>query len=121
MGPRAGRDEWKNSSPPGFYAGPSSPSSIPIPTELSTHSGSRVIPFEWTDKRVDRHDALESLQTRLRQYFFERPLCLTPLKIETETHPPRLKDQTVALEVLTDYGENFVLVTGDLSQPVPGK
>ena len=57
------------------------------------HSGRRVIPCEWTDKRVDRDDeaqvALESLETRLRQHFFERPLCLPPLKIETETHTPR--------------------------------
>ena len=34
MGPRAGLDGWKISSPPGFDPGPSSPLSVAIPTEL---------------------------------------------------------------------------------------
>ena len=34
MGPRAGLDERKISSPPGFDPGPSSPKSVAIPTEL---------------------------------------------------------------------------------------
>jgi len=34
VGPRAGLDGRKISSPPGFDPGPSSPSSIAIPTEL---------------------------------------------------------------------------------------
>ena len=34
MGPRAGLDGWKISSPPGFDPGPSSPQSVAIPTEL---------------------------------------------------------------------------------------
>ena len=34
MGPRADLDGRKNSSPPGFDAGPSSPKSVAIPTEL---------------------------------------------------------------------------------------
>jgi hypothetical protein len=88
------------------------------------HSGRRVIPCEWTDKRVDRDDeaqvALESLETRLRQHFFERPLCLPPLKTETETHTPRWKDKTMVLGCW-HTGEYFVLVTGDLRQSVPGK
>jgi len=35
VGPRAGSDGRKISSPPGFDAGPSSPQSVAIPTELS--------------------------------------------------------------------------------------
>ena len=34
VGPRAGLDGRKISSPPGFYPGPSSPQSVAIPTEL---------------------------------------------------------------------------------------
>ena len=34
MGPMAGLDEQKISSPPGFDPGPSSPQSVAIPTEL---------------------------------------------------------------------------------------
>ena len=34
MGSRAGLDGWKISSPPGFDPGPSSRSSVAIPTEL---------------------------------------------------------------------------------------
>ena len=34
VGPRAGLEGRKISSPPGFDPGPSSPKSVPIPTEL---------------------------------------------------------------------------------------
>ena len=38
MGPRAGLDRRKISSPPGFDPGPSSPLSVAIPTELHLFS-----------------------------------------------------------------------------------
>jgi hypothetical protein len=37
VGPRAGLDGRKISSPPGFDHGPSSPKSVAIPTELPAH------------------------------------------------------------------------------------
>ena len=42
MGPRAGLDWRKISSPPGFVPGPSSPLSVSIPTELP---GSNLIKY----------------------------------------------------------------------------
>jgi len=44
VGPRAGLDRQKISSPPGFDSGPSSPYSVSIPTELpDPSSGSTTL------------------------------------------------------------------------------
>ena len=49
MGPRAGLDGRKISSPPGFDSGPFSPYSVAIPTELpgpfSLHGHNTVSPY----------------------------------------------------------------------------
>ena len=45
MGPRAGLDGRKFSSPPGFDPGPSSPYSVAIPTELPGPRFDIIIPY----------------------------------------------------------------------------
>ena len=50
MGPRAGLDGRKNSSPPGFDPGPSSPWSVAIPTELPGPQISTYIFANYSDK-----------------------------------------------------------------------
>jgi len=73
VGPRAGMDGRKISSPPGFDSGPSSPKSVAIPTELPAHVKSKYTVL----LTVDTEPVRECLLLKEKCYYCHQnsPCC----------------------------------------------
>jgi len=71
VGPRAGLDGWKISSPPGFDPGTSSPWSVAIPTELPVpHSYTIISVFNLLTPNVNYSGRTASLTSKVAFYIF---------------------------------------------------